>query len=201
MEAPLYDVPPTAALRRLSRFLADIGSELSTTQAATAAIEDWIAAQRMAAGPVWPGRGYQWKNLFLPEGTLLRIHAGQRNHTAQVLEDALVYDGRPVSPAQMARSVGGRGRNAWRDAWLLFPGERTWLAAARCRREAATTPVPQPMSPAAATAAAAACMSEALKSALALVDHVNASSTGKAERRQRGARRADDRLADQCRFD
>lgn len=201
MKAPSEDMPPWPALRRLGRFLADIGSDLSTAEAATAAIEDWIAAQRMAAGPVWPGQGYRWKTLFLPEGTQLRIHAGALSHTAQVQQNTLVYDGHPVSPAQMARLVGGRGRNAWRDAWLLFPGERKWLPAARCRREAEATPMRQPVSPAEATAAAAACMSDALKAALALVDHVNATSTSKVERRRQGGRRADDLLADSCRFD
>jgi hypothetical protein len=77
------------------------------------AIEDWIAQQqRKAASSGSSGGGYQWKGLFLPSGTRLRMWHGGGHHYAEVEGDNIVFEGRRVSPAQMANSVAGNTRNA-----------------------------------------------------------------------------------------
>jgi hypothetical protein len=79
--------------------------------------------------------GYQWKELFLPDGTRLRSRNYEHFKYAAVQGDDLLYEGRAVSPNQFNTAVPGITRNAWRDIFLLFPGARQWKRAADCRRE------------------------------------------------------------------
>lgn len=175
MNAPQVILPPTKALRRLDRFLREIDSPLTATEAATQAIAQWIAAQR--GHPVRPAlaplRGYQWKTLFLPEGTELRVSSARGSAYARVVGEHIMYEQRSVSPRQLCLSALGSGRNAWRDIWLLLPGEMTWRPASLLRRHASREPdlARAGVSPQEAMAAAARCMSESLHAALALVDH------------------------------
>lgn len=81
--------------------------------------------------------GYQWKNLFLPDGTRLRARNYETFKYASVEGDELYYEGRPVSPNQFNSAVPGITRNAWRDIFLLFPDARQWKRAADCRRQVA----------------------------------------------------------------
>lgn len=194
--------PPTAALRRLAAFLQESGSQLDPTEVAAQAINEWIATakgQYTSARPT-PTRGYQWKSLFLPEGTELRMsHEGTSCH-AHVMGNAIVYEGRSLSPRQFTMAVAGQGRNAWRDLWIRLPGESRWKPATLLRREAACAPPPKTVSPMEAMSAAAACMSETLRNALALVEHANAQVIDAPERRA-GLRRIRDALESDCRFD
>jgi hypothetical protein len=50
--------------------LRESGSTLSPSEALIKAVQQWIAKSRADAIPT---RGYQWKQLFLPEGTRLRL--------------------------------------------------------------------------------------------------------------------------------
>lgn len=61
---------PTDALRRLAQFLQESGNRMSPAEAATQAINEWIAAARgqFAILAPTPSQGYQWKSLFLPHG-------------------------------------------------------------------------------------------------------------------------------------
>lgn len=198
MEAPSDCLAPTHALRRLAAFLAESGSKLSPSDAATMAINQWMACERgqfTTLAPT-PTRGYQWKTLFLPEGTELRATVEGETAYARVEGDDIRYRGRRVSPHQMLLDLGGKGRNAWREVWVLLPGERKWLPASRLRRLAEGEPPPRPVSPAEAMSAAAACMSETLKTALALVEQANAQALPAFERRVCPQRRASDALDD-----
>jgi hypothetical protein len=167
------------------------------------AINQWIASERgqLTSIAATPTRGYQWKTLFLPDGTQLRITFGGDNFYARVREDAIIYQGRPVSPRQLAIAVCGKGRNAWRETWLLPPGERKWQSASLLRRQAGHQGQPQPVSPAEAMRAAAACMSETLKTALALVEHANDQVLPVYERRVPRLRRAQDTMGDTAELD
>jgi hypothetical protein len=107
-----------------------------------------------------------------------------------------MYEGWAVSPREFANRAAGAGRNAWREIWLLLPGERKWLPASLLRRQAEKQPLPKTVTPAETLHAAAACMAETLKSALALVEHANARCLPVPERRQTRARRSDDILGD-----
>lgn len=204
----------TDTLLALNDHLSNSASELSAGDVASQAIRAWLAAnadqchdERGAAGAA---AGYQWKELFLPEGTELRMTFNGEAHHARVRGDAIVHRGRRVSPRQLTIAVAGDGRSAWRDLWLRLPGEQHFRPACLLRRnvqdklaaQRAAGSDPAAESPAAAIAAAAASMSEALRTALALVDHANAQSVRKYERRRIDhQRRAADVMAGCVAFD
>lgn len=139
--------------------------------------------------------------MFLPEGTELRVTVDRETAYARVEGDALCYRGRPVSPHQILLDLGGKGRNAWREVWVLLPGERKWVPASRLRRLAEGEPAARPVSAAEAMSAAAACMSEILKVVLALVEQANRQSALALERRACPQRRASDALGDDLALD
>lgn len=151
--------------------------------------------------------GYQWKELFLPDGTDVRMRCDGDVYHARVNGDSIVYQGHRVSPRQLTLAVAGNGRNAWRDLSLRLPGEKRFQRASLLRHQvrAATKPKPgdqtAPQSPSATIAAAAAAMSEALRAALQLVEHSNAQSLPKYERRLDTHRRAADVLTEHTAFD
>lgn len=99
-------------------------------------VQRWLAldAERLALrknGP--PMRGFQWKNLFLPNGTRLRTTYCHATEFAKVVGDHIVSeDGSRLTPSRFANRH-AKGRNAWRFVWLRFPGEDDWSRAADCR--------------------------------------------------------------------
>jgi hypothetical protein len=209
MKAAGFYLAPLAALRHLAIFLKETNSPLTVEQAGTIAINQWIAAARGDPAKIKlpPMRGYQWKSLFLPEGTALRMFIDGEFHYASVEGEHIMYEGRAVSPQGFTTACGGRCRNAWRDLWVLLPGERQWCMASRLRKqseqELANRMVvhTEAASPVDAVRVAAQCMSEALQSALALVENANEQALSRVERRGRRARRSEDTLADHCRMD
>jgi hypothetical protein len=204
MNAPVdFVAPPIAALRRLAEFLRESGSPLKPKEVAAQAINQWIATAKgqFPSLAVTPSRGYQWKTLFLPEGSELRMRYGDHSFHARVEGDAIVYQGQRVSPRQMAIAIAGDGHNAWREFWILLPGETKWKPASLLRRESEQQPPAQTVSPVEAMAAAAACMTETLKTALALVEHANGQALPKYERRVERHRRAQDFMTDACMTD
>jgi hypothetical protein len=77
--------------------------------------------------------GYQWKQLFLPEGTRLRASFGGHSYFAQVQGDAIKYGEDAMSPSRFANLQGSGNRNAWKAVWLRLPGSDEWLLADVCR--------------------------------------------------------------------
>ena len=66
-------------------------------------------------------RGFQWKNLFLPEGTSMRTSYHQTLEFAKVVGDRILSDtGESLTPSLFANRH-AQGRNAWRFIWLRFP--------------------------------------------------------------------------------
>ncbi len=110
-------------------------------------IQDWIA--RSGARPELPedehdatpnavhdaSKGYQWKQLFLPNGTELRATFCGKSTYAKVQDEVIISDGAPTTPSRLANASGCGTRNAWRAIWLRFPGDRTWKLAAACRAD------------------------------------------------------------------
>jgi hypothetical protein len=200
---------PSHLLTELAVHLRNSGSNLSVTQAATAAIRAWIAANtpQPSPAPADPAstRGYQWKNLFLPSGTELRMSTRESTYYGRVEGDDILFQGRRVSPRGMTLAIVGEGRNAWRDLWLKLPGERYWKQAIRCRldqeRAIAALAAKAPETPADTVAAAAVAMSDALKTMLELMERVGAHPAHADERRIGPARRDVDILAGDCAFD
>jgi hypothetical protein len=203
MNAREFVLPPAEALSRLANFLKETGCPLSATQAAAAAIDEWIAAERAQVRHVsaTPTRGYQWKSLFLPEGTQLRMQFAGQVHHACVVGDDIVYAGQRLSPRQFTIAVAGDGRNAWRVLWVRLPADAKWRPASLLRRQGEQQGVPQPVSPLEAMESAAASMTQTLRTALALVEHANTQALPKYERRVARHRRAQDQLEDTCQLD
>ncbi|MHA4867963.1 hypothetical protein ACXZ1M_09690 [Duganella sp. PWIR1] len=96
---------------------------------ATIAIKEWLA--RNTGRPV--ERGYQWKQLFLPHGTRLRITHARVCHYAQVEGDLLIAEGKIVTPRSWANQVCGGVRNAWRDIWIKRHYTELWMRASDWR--------------------------------------------------------------------
>ena len=77
--------------------------------------------------------GYQWKEVFLPEGTKLRASFGRQPYFATVRGAEIKYGEHTVSPSCFANLHGSGNRNAWKAVWLRLPGSDTWLLADTCR--------------------------------------------------------------------
>jgi hypothetical protein len=103
------------------------------------AIREWLAAQEQrAAAAHQPSAllGYQWKGLFLPDGTILRALLNAKNVHAIVDGNRIVFDGKQVTPSGLVNAAGRAVRNAWTSIWILFPQQSVWKLAADCRDSA-----------------------------------------------------------------
>ncbi|TWI66382.1 hypothetical protein IP91_02195 [Pseudoduganella lurida] len=100
-------------------------------------VKRWLAAETERLALQKNGRalrGFQWKNLFLPNGTSLRTNYANTIEFARVAGDCIVADdGAKLSPSSFANRH-DKGRNAWRMVWLRFPGNEFWVRADDCRR-------------------------------------------------------------------
>jgi hypothetical protein len=189
---------PTPTFLELANFLRTSGAGFNVDEAARRAVCAWLADARPAspAQAVGPLRGYQWKSLFLPERTELRMTFGGRTYYAAVVGDHIVYQGRQVSPRQMTLAVAGDGHNAWRELWLRFPDEKKWRLAIALKRELTRLAETPPRSPFEAITSAAADMRNALASTLQLLDKTASAHVSKLERRCDHRRRASDIASD-----
>jgi hypothetical protein len=151
---------PATLFHALAKFTGEGWFGPKTEAALAAAVRDWLERQqddgrapRPEAEPTPPSepraqsdaatgapsptatgqQGYQWKQLFLPDGTLLRVTIGPDTTYAQVEGNALRADGKRSTPSRFANAGGGAVRNAWRVIWLRFPGDTRWRRAAACR--------------------------------------------------------------------
>jgi len=77
--------------------------------------------------------GYQWKQVFLPEGTKLRSSFDNEAWFATVEGGKIKYDRQAVSPSHFSNLRGSGNRNAWKTIWLRLPGSEKWLLADICR--------------------------------------------------------------------
>lgn len=78
-------------------------------------------------------RGFQWKNVFLPDGTRLRTsHHNKVEFAVVVGEQIIAEDGQSLTPSQFANRQAS-ARNAWRFVWLRLPGDDYWVRADQFR--------------------------------------------------------------------
>ena len=128
---------PHPVLLQLIAHLEKHGGPQDLSAVMLAAVELWLCEQQSPH----PGRsslhGYQWKSLFLPEGTRLRSWSYGEHNYAEVVGDQIIHNGRAVSPNQFARSFARSNRNAWSDLSVRRPGDKKWTVASRLRRELA----------------------------------------------------------------
>ncbi|MEO7577680.1 MAG: hypothetical protein ABIT83_08695, partial [Massilia sp.] len=125
-----------ATYRAVLNMLSANGDARSVADVADEAARDWLAdmARTSPAAAVEAARGYQWKSLFLPDGTLLRAQYHGEFYYAQVRGDHIEYHGRQYSPRQFVMHLMGSVRNAWRELWILSPGDALWHLADTRRR-------------------------------------------------------------------
>lgn len=127
---------PSDVLEELSAFSGHFWSSWEQEPVICDAIRAYIkpkpAEQLQAVAPA-SDRGYQWKQLFLPDGTRLRASYGREAYFAEVEGSDIRCDGRSLSPSGFANLRGSGNRNAWKAVWLRFPGSPQWVLAAACR--------------------------------------------------------------------
>ena len=136
---------PTDTLLQLIEKLRRRGGSQDISEAMTKALECWLGDPARFAPGADPEdmHGYQWKSLFLPEGTVLKSWSYGENNYARVEGDQIIHNGRAVSPNQFAQSFARSTRNAWQDLFIRRPGDKTFKLACRLRDEliAAAKPV------------------------------------------------------------
>jgi|SRR5471030_2298981 len=95
------------------------------------AIRTWLLAHLNRPS----GRGYQWKELFLPAGTELRLRYQRVYYYAVIETDQLLYAGENMSPRDWAFVVTGSARNPWRDIWVRRTVGEGWIRACKLRAQ------------------------------------------------------------------
>jgi len=115
------------------------GGSQDLSAAISSAIELWLREQSRLAAGCDPAsvRGYQWKTLFLPEGTVLRSWSYGEHNYARVEGDQIIHEGKAVSPNQFAQSFARTTRNAWTDLYVRRPEDKQFKPACRLRQELA----------------------------------------------------------------
>jgi hypothetical protein len=68
-------------------------------------IQNWIKGTKLPGQAKVSMRGYQWKRLFLPEGTKLRVSYRGVTRYAQVEGELIIHDGVAVSPSPNATAT------------------------------------------------------------------------------------------------
>ncbi|WP_426171872.1 hypothetical protein [Pseudoduganella sp. R-34] len=132
---------PAGTLCRLLQYVEASPGEASAGELAALAIEEWLTRGELGKGPAIRHRGYQWKTVFLPEGTQLRAWNRTGFAYAEVLGDSIMYQGERVSPHAFICRCKGISRSAWAEVALLFPHENNWKRADAYRRELERMPV------------------------------------------------------------
>jgi hypothetical protein len=126
---------PTDQFLELVDFLRSNGDLRDPVELVSTAIDYWLdnASWKPELIAVSDTRGYQWKSLFLPDSTQVRMQYKGRYFYSKIEGDELIYDGNPISPANLANSIAGSSRNAWRDLWIKRPIDTEWILADDCR--------------------------------------------------------------------
>ena len=185
MSRKLVSVPISSALfLELAKYLQEFGDERDPAEVVEAALASWLCVAR-GDSPTAEVRGFQWKRLFLPEGTELKMNYLGCSAFAKVIGDSVVYQGQLTTPNKFVAEVAGTARNAWEVLSLRLPGQRYWKNANFIRRELLSSPRPEtlPQIQVQASAAAPAVMAQSLRNALALIEKASTHRHGKLERR------------------
>lgn len=129
----------TQQFLELANFLRSNGDPRDPVEIVSVAIDYWLdnASWKPELLSESDTRGYQWKNLFLPSGTQIRMQYKGAYFYAKVDGDEIIYDGQPISPGSLANTIAGNSRNAWRDLWIKRPEDKEWKLADECRSEVA----------------------------------------------------------------
>lgn len=135
----MISVPiPTPLFLELAEFLRDNRDPRDPVEMVSVAVEYWLSnaewkPEDLLQQPKANSLGYIWKELFLPQGTEIRMTYKGTIYRANVAGDEFFYEGRSISPAVMVNTVSGTSRNAWRDLWIKRPADREWISAENLR--------------------------------------------------------------------
>lgn len=130
---------PTKVYLDLAFHLRKSGDQRNPDQVVAVAIRTWLSS---CTGKT-AGLGYQWKDLFLPDGTDLRMRYRGAWHYAAIKGDQLIYADESVSPRDWGLMVTGTVRNAWRDVWIRRSINDSWNRACALRStQAGSAPAP-----------------------------------------------------------
>ena len=145
---PLMQIPVSMTLwRQLLAASVTDGHIREDWEVAADAIEEWMRRHAPDGLPNKPFiAGYQWKRVFLPDGTLLRTVFDGKNYHAMVEGDHILYQDKAVSPSGFVNAVGGMRRNAWRCTWIRFPDSDEWKLADTLRTRERPCPARKPAS-------------------------------------------------------
>ncbi|MBX3452797.1 MAG: hypothetical protein KF777_24890 [Planctomycetaceae bacterium] len=129
---------PTDTFLALYEFLKGESVDLDPVEAVERAIDYWI--DNASWKPEMSERkrtsaAFRWKEVSLPDGTEVRMKYRGEYHYARIEGDAFLVEGARSSPSQFAHAVTNTSRNAWRDLEVKRPHDRTWMLAAKLRRE------------------------------------------------------------------
>jgi hypothetical protein len=130
---------PVADFLQLEFYLMDVRPGIKPDAFVAELVSRWLAVEMERQSLRERGdaiRGFQWKNVFLPDGTGLRTSYRSTIEFAKVVGNRIVADdGTTLTPSQFANRS-AKGRNAWRFIWLRFPGNDFWIRACNCRMRA-----------------------------------------------------------------
>ena len=135
---PTLSIPvrvPSEVLQALGEYTGHFWADPAMEPIICEAIRAWMkpapAAQQQPATA--SAAGYQWKEVFLPEGTRLRACFNRKTYFAVVSGAEIKCEERAISPSGFANLHGSGNRNAWKAIWLRLPGSDNWLPAHVCR--------------------------------------------------------------------
>lgn len=130
---------PTVQFLELADFLRSNGDSRDPVEMVSTTIDYWLENASWKPELLCEVdsniRGYQWKNLFLPNGTQIRMQYKGTYFYAKVEGDEIIYDGKSFSPGRLANTITSTSRNAWRDLWIKRPEDKDWKLADECRPE------------------------------------------------------------------
>lgn len=127
---------PFELYQSFGNHLHDLGGTGDLSTMASLAIRQWMASNKPSNTSSEAGSlmcGYQWKKVYLPDGTKLRTSFAGNDFHATVKGNTVQFNDMVLSPSQFANHVSRSRRNAWRVIWLLFPDSATWKLASTCR--------------------------------------------------------------------
>ena len=127
---------PLTDFLNLEFFLMDTRPGVKPGEFVAELVKRWLATEtaRLALRNGHAVRGFQWKNVFLPEGTALRNSHRDTVDFAKVVGNRIVTDdGTRLTPSTFANRH-TNGRNAWRFVWVRFPGKESWIRADNYRQ-------------------------------------------------------------------
>ena len=126
-EAISVEVPHKVYLD-LAFQLRNSGDTRGPDEVVVAALKAWLAYRHGKSTG-----GFQWRELFLPDGTEMRIRYRGAYYYARIDGDQLKYAGEVVSPRDWALMVTGTVRNPWRDIWIRRGVNECWTRASSWR--------------------------------------------------------------------